>query len=158
MPAAVAGEAVLIRTDTVAVWVGSLRAYPNGFEFTLRALRRDPPPWEGSERPYGDPFAAGLRFELRYADGRSSAAVGAEPGVDALELTQSIGGGTDFAWDAHFWVAPLPPEGPVTFVADWAAAGAPAERRADFDGAAIRAAAARCVQAWPEEPYLPGNP
>ena len=39
LPAAVAGDAVLIRTDTAAVWVGSLRAYPNGFEFTLRALR-----------------------------------------------------------------------------------------------------------------------
>ena len=77
------------------------------------------------------------------------------PPPDAVELTQSIAGGTDFAWDADFWVSPLPPEGPVTFVAGWPDAGVPGDRRAEFDGAALRAAAARCVQVWPEESYLP---
>lgn len=38
-----------------------------------------------------------------------------------------------------FWVHPLPPDGPVTFVASWPEYGA-AETRADLDGSAIRAA------------------
>jgi hypothetical protein len=48
-------------------------------------------------------------------------------------------------------VHPLPPDGPVTFVAAWPEYGA-AETRAGLDGAAIRAAAARAVSLWPEEP------
>jgi hypothetical protein len=42
IPASVPAEVVLIRTEQVAVAVGSVRAYPNGFEFTLHIrLRRE---------------------------------------------------------------------------------------------------------------------
>lgn len=36
IPASVPGEVVLIRAEQVAVAVGSVRAYPNGFEFTVQ--------------------------------------------------------------------------------------------------------------------------
>jgi hypothetical protein len=41
--------------------------------------------------------------------------------VDAgrLILLQNGGGGSDRRWDGDFWVSPLPPEGPVTFVVSW---------------------------------------
>jgi hypothetical protein len=42
-------------------------------------------------------------------------------------------------------VHPLPPEGPVTFVASWPEHGA-AETRAELNGSAIREATARCWQ------------
>ena len=29
------------------------------------------------------------------------------------------GGGSERQWDGDFWVHPLPPNGPVTFVASW---------------------------------------
>ena len=60
-------------------------------------------------------------------------------------------GGTGRRWDGNFWVHPLPPDGPVTFVASWPEYGA-AETRAGLDGTVIRAAAARAVVLWPEEP------
>jgi hypothetical protein len=47
-------------------------------------------------------------------------------------------------------VYPLPPDGPVTFVAAWLQHGV-AETRAELDGATIREAARRAVILWPEE-------
>jgi hypothetical protein len=42
IPASVPAEGVLIRPEQVAVAIGSARAYPNGFEFTLYIrLRRE---------------------------------------------------------------------------------------------------------------------
>jgi hypothetical protein len=48
-------------------------------------------------------------------------------------------------------VHPLPPDGPVTFVASWLEYGVD-ETRAQLDGSAIREAAGRAVILWPEEP------
>ncbi len=160
---------VLIRTEQVAVAIGSVRAYPNGFEFTLhtRLGREDETgPW------MGDPLERhrrwrrqepdeGLRLGVMYADGRRAAAPSGcpRPSDDAgqLVLLQNGGGGSDRTWDGNFWVHPLPPEGPVTFVASWLEHGV-AETRAELDGAAIRAAAQRAVILWPEEPeFEPGG-
>src|SRR5215472_10358470 len=83
IPGSVPAELLLIRAEAVAVAVGSLRAYPNGFEFTVRVrLRR-----EDEEYRHGmsDPFdwhASGqremtrdraLRLGILYADGRKTA-------------------------------------------------------------------------------------
>ena len=38
IPGSVPGEVILIRTGQVAVAIGSIRAYPNGFEFTTHAV------------------------------------------------------------------------------------------------------------------------
>ena len=79
----------------------------------------------------------------------------ADPG--RLFLQHGSSGGTAGRWDGEFWVHPLPPEGPVTFVASWPEYGV-AETRAEMDGAAIRAAAERAVVLWPEEPeFEPGG-
>ncbi|WP_261559791.1 hypothetical protein [Frankia tisae] len=48
----------------------------------------------------------------------------------------------------RYWLWPLPPAGPLTFVADFLARGLP-ESRVAVDGAAIRAAADRAVDLWP---------
>src|SRR5215831_10172127 len=40
IPASVPAEVMLIRTEQVAVAIGSVRAYPNGFEFTLHTRLR----------------------------------------------------------------------------------------------------------------------
>jgi len=61
------------------------------------------------------------------------------------------GGGGGRSWDQDFWVHPLPPEGPVTFVASWLEYGV-TETRVELDGAVIREAAQRAVTLWPEEP------
>jgi hypothetical protein len=175
LPASVPGEALVLRTPDAAVWIGALRAYPNGFSFALRALRRelaDGRPRMGRpfpERyPHPDPFRAadrntGLRLGIQYADGRR-AAMGEGlgrlfdgPGPQDLWLMEGSGSGSELTWDAEFWVAPLPPAGPVTLVGVWPDAGA-TEQRAQLDGAAIRAAAARCVELWPEDEFLDDGP
>jgi len=164
IPGSVAGELMLIRTGQVAVAIGSVRAYPNGFEFTahvrLRGADEDEPVWHDPFDRHGrrgrQPPGEVLRLGLLYADGRRAATTSHWwPGEDAdpgrLVLQQGGSGGNARRWDGQFWVHPLPPEGPVTFVASWPEYGA-AETGAELDGQAIREAAARAVILWPEEP------
>jgi hypothetical protein len=165
IPGSVAAELVLVRAETVAVAVGSLRAYPNGFEFTLHVrLRhedeeyrhgmRDPFDGHPSGRRQGEHDRA-LRLGILYADGRRTATTSRRPTVpDAqageLVLQQDGSSGSDRRWDGDFWVHPLPPDGPVTFVASWLAYGV-TETRAQVDGAAIRSAASRAIDLWPDD-------
>jgi hypothetical protein len=154
---------MLIRTGQVAVAIGSVRAYPNGFEFTahlrMRGEDEDELGWHDPFDRHGwrgrQPSDDGLRLGVLYADGRRGATTGhwwpdeaADPG--RLVLQQGSSGGSARRWDGEFWVHPLPPDGPVTFVASWPEYGV-AETRAELDGTAIRAAAARAVILWPEE-------
>jgi len=167
IPASVPAEVVLIRTEQVAVAVGSVRAYPNGFEFTLQIrLRREA---ESSWAGHSDPFERHrprrgtqlnddqLRLGILYADGRRAATTGVHyrpPDDDddgRLVLQQGGGGGSSCSQDWDFWIHPLPPDGPVILVGSWGEHGI-AESRAELDGAAIRAAAGRAVTLWPEEP------
>jgi reactive intermediate/imine deaminase len=167
LPGSVPAAVVLIRTDRVAVAVGSVRAYPNGFVFTAHVRRRgtdetkgphfsDPFEWHRHLRGRQTPEGA-LRLGILYADGRRTATTsgyprpGHEADAGGLVLQQGGGGGNDRSWDGDFWVHPLPPEGPVTLIASWLEYGVP-ETRAELDGAAIRAAAEQAVSLWPEEP------
>jgi hypothetical protein len=133
IPGSVAAEAVLVRTEQAAVAVGSVRAYPNGFEFTLhtRERREDETRWRvdpfddhGPGSGQGVP-GEGLRLGIMFADGRR--------------------------WDGDFWVHPLPPQGPVTLVVAWPKYDIP-ETATELDGAAIRDAAGPTVVLWPEDP------
>jgi len=167
LPGSVPAAVMLIRTDQVAVAVGSVRAYPNGFEFTVHVRRRGTDeiegplladPFERHRRLRGRQAAEDtLRLGILFADGRRAATSGGHiwPGHDAeaggVVLEQGGGGGSDLSWDSDFWVHPLPPEGPVTLVASWLEYGVP-ETRAELDGAAIREAAEQAVSLWPEEP------
>lgn len=165
IPGSVPAELLLIRTEQVAVAIGGIRAYPNGFEFTVHIRRRkedetegyvsDPLEWHarrGTQQP-----GEALRLGILYADGRRAAITGGhwqpdyegEPG--RLLLQRRGGGGSARRWDGDFWVHPLPPDGPVTFVASWLKYGA-GEARAELDGTAIGAAARRAVVLWPQEP------
>jgi hypothetical protein len=164
IPGSVPAELLLIRTEQVAVAIGSVRAYPNGFEFTVHTrLRKED---ETGPRVGGPPGHArrgarqpdeALRLGVLYADGRRAATIGGpqrpededEPG--RLLLRQGGGGGSERRWDGNFWVHPLPPEGSVTFVASWLKYGVE-ETRAELDGAAIREAARRAIVLWPQEP------
>ncbi len=173
IPGSVPADVMLIRTEQVAVAIGSVRAYPNGFEFILHSrLRRE------DETGYGaDPLELHgprlrgrqvpgdvLRLGVMYADGRRTATTAPHPLGDddtdpgALVMLQGGSSGSPRRWDCDIWVHPLPPEGPVTFVASWPKHGV-TETRAELDGAAIREAAQRAVTLWPEEPESePGGP
>jgi hypothetical protein len=165
IPGSVPAELVLIRTEQVAVALGSVRAYPNGFEFTLHVRTRGAdetePGWHDPLDRHGQRGQAPgeiLLFGLMFADGRRTATTArysqpdeTDPG--RLILRQGGGGGNAHRWDGEFWIHPLPPLGPVTFVASWPKFGV-SETRAELDGAAIREAAERAVILWPEEPDI----
>ncbi|KJE19767.1 hypothetical protein FF36_05966 [Frankia torreyi] len=59
-----------------------------------------------------------------------------------------VGSRAEQAHRLRYWLWPLPPDGPLTFVAEFLARGLP-ESRVTVDGAAIRAAAGRAVDLWP---------
>jgi hypothetical protein len=165
IPGAVPGEMLIARTRQAAVALGSVRAYPNGFEFTLHVRTRDKAefglgadPFEWRRRQLGQQDKEDhLRLGILYADGRRAAATNRSwpDDVDDEQLILIPDGSSadDHRWDGDFWAHPLPPEGPVTFVVSWPRYGV-AETRAEFDGAAIRAGAQRAVSLWPEEPEL----
>jgi len=162
----VPADVMLIRTEQVAVAIGSIRAYPAGFEFALHTRLRHPDetghggpdpleprvPWRGRQVP-GDV----LRLGLMYADGRRTATHAARPLAEddtdpgRLVMLECGSRGSPRRWDGDFWVHPLPPPGPVTFVGSWPQYGV-AEIRVELDGAAIREAAGRAVTLWPGEP------
>ena len=164
IPGSAPAGLLLVRTDEVAVAVGNARAYPNGFQFAVHVrLRQEeflwgagPFDWLADLRTRRAPEQA-LRLGVLYADGRRAAIVsnrpvaGDEAGGGHLVLLQDGGAGSERQWDGYFWVHPLPPDGPVTFVASWLLYGVP-ETRAELDGSAIREAAARAVILWPDEP------
>jgi hypothetical protein len=169
IPGSVPAEVILIRTDRVAVAVGSVRAYPNGFEFTVHVRARS----ADEDVGYVDPFERhrrlrgeqapddALRLGVLYADGRRTATTARyrltrDDDTERLVLQQGGGGGGDRSWDGEFWVYPLPPDGPVTLVASWLEHGV-TEARAELDGTAIRAAARHAVPLWPDEPDLEGG-
>lgn len=163
IPGSVPGEVMLIRTGQVAVAIGSIRAYPNGFEFTAHVRvhgneneRGWHDPFNRHGRPGRQPPDDVLRLGVMYADGRRGATTSGHwrPDEDAdperLVLQHLSSGGSALRWDGNFWVHPLPPDGPVTFVASWPEYEI-AETRAELDGTAISAAAERAVILWPEE-------
>lgn len=172
LPGSAPGEVIVARTPDAAVWVGSVQAYPNGFTCTVWVVRREQP--TGSvrmTRPFAsayrnpDPFEAedrntGLRFGVEYADGRRAAMGQGLPlsfegpqDEGMLWLLPRGGGGSELSWEQNLWISPLPPDGPVTLVGSWPDVGVD-EQRGELDGTAIRAAAARAVELWPEDEFL----
>ena len=155
---------LLARTDEVALAVGNVLGYPNGFEFTVNArLRHEQFVWGKSPlHPLADPRtgqepALALRLGVLYADSRRARTSSYRPiPVDDADgehlVLQEVGtGGSERQWDGQFWVHPLPPSGPVTFVASWLLYEV-AEARAELDSSVIHEAAGRAVILWPDEP------
>lgn len=138
-------------------------AYPEGVEFTL-TLRLHPAteewyahPWDlphrrsrGGQRPPPDDL---LRFGLLYPDGSKWTNMsGFFPQLDQEPATPVVigrgGGGGGSSWDMAYWLWPLPPDGPLTFFAEWPALKVK-ESSASVDGRALRQAAAEAEVVWP---------
>ncbi|AVT29455.1 hypothetical protein C6361_08060 [Plantactinospora sp. BC1] len=162
-PGVVAEHRLLAHTDSAAIAITGLLAYPGGFEFSVTAVLRAPDRRPGLAHhgihPMGY-WAGGtlppefLRVGVHFADGSSITnldrdafpPLGAEPAGPLL-----VPGGAeadDRRRVAHYWVWPLPPPGPVTFVGEWPGYGIP-ESRMEVDGRLILDAATRAVRLWP---------
>jgi hypothetical protein len=152
-------EAVLGRSDRAVVTLSGVRAYPVGFSLSIIAALRD-----GDMR--GDPFGMYvhfrspqtgqpepppdlLRVQITYSDGATSplglSPLEGEP--SRLTVRSQGGGGGRRRHRDEFWIAPLPPDGDVSFVTEWVNEGIDLTRIA-IDGQLIRDAAQRAVQLW----------
>jgi hypothetical protein len=174
--AAVPIRLVIARSENAVIAVTDASAYPTGIEFRLVMRVRKVSHETRRSLMHGDPFhlhrfrrdepAEGLppellRFGVQFADGRKATTLGArgwshdrEP--DAPILTFRGGGGGDRSWDMRIWLWPLPPPGPLAFVAEWPIAGIP-ETRVETGAEPFAEAAARAELLWPEGRTLPGG-
>ena len=150
LPRAAESALLLAQTDLVAVAVTAIWAFSSGFELWIGVLFRQPGPALQTE-----PDDQSLHIGLRFADGRKVANVGRLPGPAGsvpgnLILTPLSFGGGMLHRSRSYWVWPLPPAGPMTFVCEWSAFGIP-ETTTELDTQPILRAAAQSIKLWPED-------
>jgi hypothetical protein len=152
----------IARTEETVVAIAGIRAYPEGFEFTLNlrlrtlSAREEQFPYLIDRAAYEvDPLPDEfLRFGVQFADGRKATNLDRPdydpegPAPDRPVLIQQGGGGGGAAWDMEQWVWPLPSAGPFAFVCEWPSRGIE-ESRAEVDAGVILEAAGRAVTLWP---------
>jgi hypothetical protein len=121
-PITVPGDTTLLLQPGLMISAGAVRAWPQGFEFTLSILgdldRSGAVPAE-SIALYPEERGSHSWLSVRYADGRErSADLNAnmpfdQPEGPHLTFVDGAGSFTD-GWDySQWWVTPLPPPGPV---------------------------------------------
>jgi len=164
-PTNVAGEAVpigfvLASSASGAIRVQHVTAYPNGFEFDVVAHHRGSNEvWDpmyglaGLRGRLGDPYGKlsdeHLRFGVQFSNGAKATNVGppmsmpTPPGTPGPWLLSHGGEAEEGLAQSTFWVWPLPPPGPLQFVAEWPLHGISLSRHA-IDSSVIRDAAGRC--------------
>jgi hypothetical protein len=160
---------LLARNDQVALAITDATAFPNGVEFSVVLRVRSFSAEARRSLTHGSPFHldrfAGdppseeippelIRFGVQFADGRKATNLDdrhwhseADPPGPVLSLRG--GGGGDRAWDMRFWLWPLPPAGPLAFVAEWPLGGI-ALTRIEVDADPFLQAAAQAEPLWPE--------
>ncbi len=160
-------DVVLASSAKAVVTLGSVLAYPEGFEFSYLILVRDPevgerlPEMHHYRRRRADPETKLpddlFRFGLEFADGSRVTTLeqhrGFEQPPDQMRgpvLMPRGGGGSLDRWHGAYWVWPLPPEGPIAFVCEWPVADIPLTRY-ELDAPLVRNAAGNAQVLWEED-------
>jgi hypothetical protein len=163
VPATVALDVLLARTPDWAVWIGEGSVTPDGLEFTVTIVGRRS---EREPDAMGPLFAGGdgdaPRFGVGFADGRKAVSgdrvpLDGSPTRDEIVLWPRGGTGSRRRWSHSLWLWPLPPPGPLTFALRWPQMGLD-EVLVEVDSAALREAAGRAVELWPDDRPLPPPP
>jgi hypothetical protein len=149
---------VLARSDDVVIAVPAVQAYPTGLNLALAVRVRQRPGSRGPQPlmtydPTSDHF---VRLGVEFSDGRKATNLqrprsprAGEPPAGPL-LTPRGSSGSEGAWDAYYWLWPLPTPGRLLIVAEWPAHRL-SETRAEVDADPILEAAALAVTLWPED-------
>jgi hypothetical protein len=157
VPGIVPVELLLAHTDTHAILVTDLRAYPSGLEFALTGRPRPDRPRPRHHDPDRPPRFVhhGPGLELRFADGHTpSTDVRRWPRTFETEepdppfLYYHGRGGSERGWRSPHWLWGLPPPGPLAFVCTWPAGQFPASG-VEIDASLVLEAAGRAVPVWP---------
>ncbi len=151
---------MLARSEDAAIAVPAVQAYPTGLGLVLVARVRQRPGGHRSPQysqltydPTSDEF---VRLGVQFSDGRKATNLrrprppgAGEPPSGPL-LTPLGGSGREGAWDASYWLWPLPPPGRLLIVAEWPAHQL-SETSAEVDADPILEAAALAMTLWPED-------
>lgn len=168
IPAPIPVVLTLARTEDLAVAVVGLAAYTTGVSFDV-VIHLRPAPGSEPDLELHDVVGGGwgrrgaasqqLLLGVEYPDGRTASNVhGSWPhgpyehdDPPELVLHEGGGGGDQFSWSQSYWLAPVPPPGPVTLICAWPAMGL-AETRHEVDGQLIAEASSRAQVLWPWQP------
>ena len=153
-------ELLVARSEDAVVVVRNVVAYPTGVNFVLDVRRRsanmmdDPLGIHAGFRGVPADRDTALRFGVGLSDGSKATADGRPPwpegdDVRAPVLMSRGGGGGGTRWEMGYWLWPLPPDGPLAFVAEWPAEGIP-ETRTEMEAGLLREAAGRSETLWEE--------
>ena len=147
LPAHVPVELLLLQDEQSALWLSEVDVYTTGFGIKLSAMLRGDSLDDPSRR-----FTA-VRMGLVWPDGTKvfdprTGPAGAA-GSPRLGSRHGYGATGEYSWE--WWVAPLPPQGDLTVVVDWAERGF-GEARASFDTADLLSASARVISITSAEP------
>jgi hypothetical protein len=157
VPGIVPVELLLARTDTHAVLVTDLRAYPTGVEFVLTVRPRPGQPDPGRHNPDRPPSFAyhDLWLELRFADGHTASnhprhwpRTFETEQPDPPLLYYHGGSGSERGWRSRHWLWGLPPPGPLAFVGTWPTGQLQASG-VEIDARLVLEAAGRAATVWP---------
>ena len=153
------------RSAEATIALTGMRAYSTGFEFELCAVLRwaedgpSLPTWPTHDPGADDVPDRFLRVGFQFSDGTSVTNLDdwlADLDPDGSHRPLLVSGGSQGSsrrYDARYWVWPLPPPGPVSFVVEWPARGI-AEAHVEIDAGLIRDAAARTLDVWTGEPSI----
>lgn len=152
---------LLATTDRLALVLGEVVAYPNGFTFTI-LIQGNPmapraPSRSGMLTGPGAMFRA-PRVGFAFADGTlvreeySTSLPKDERGIPTVAILRSQGGGgSDRRYELRYWCFPLPPPGAMDLYVEWADFDVP-ETKVMLDADAIITAAGDAVVLWePDE-------
>lgn len=169
LPGVVAMELVLAQTETVAVCVSRLAAYPAEFEFDVVTMTAgDQPeldPMLFHHQHFGRTAGDGippelLRLGIQFADGTKATNTGGfhhhrqAPARPVMHAGGGGGGGGH--WRQLQWVWPLPPPGPMILACEWPAMNVPLTRH-ELDAQTILDAAKRAQVIFSDD-HLPEFP
>ncbi len=154
-------RAILFKTDQAILLVHRFLAFPNGAQFSLDLWLRAPDhemrdrPWDRHLRSRSESLPDDfLRFGILFPDGAKWTNLdwqeprGEDPPLGPVVLAKGGGGGGG-DWRTDYWLWPLPPKGPLTFVAAWPAHGI-AECTVTVDGTELRSRADDAEIIWPD--------
>ncbi len=167
LPRSVPATLILGRGVDAVVAVAGIRVYTTGLSFDLVVrLRRYPETitadpyfsiFGGPHPGHGGQTKSTLLLGVEYADGRSAINVGGPVSPAAVidntepRLSANGGGGGGLSFDQAYWLSPVPPDGPLTFICRWPAFGID-ETITVVPDLELTTASSQAVVLWPWQP------
>ena len=147
---------LLAKTPDMYAVLREFEVFPSGLLFSLVSTFKPEPSDTGSPMERMRPLmwfagAGGPRFGVEFADGRKAAtgppSAWGDKEPDRPVLIPHGGGGGGTVWRQGFWLWPLPPPGPLTWVASWEERGI-IEQSVVVDANELATAAAEAEKLW----------